>query len=93
MTFLDMWITNGGNNDTGFSNAQYDILISQAKVETDVVKRENLLREAEDILMDEMPVIFYFTKFNNMHLMSLVNGINLKKCFFLDNILINALIF
>ena len=63
MTFLDMWITNGGNNDTGFSNAQYDILISQAKVETDVVKRENLLREAEDILMDEMPVIpvYYYT--------------------------------
>ena len=63
MTFLDMWVTNGGNNDTGFSNAQYDSLISQAKIETDVVKREGLLREAEDILMDEMPVIpvYYYT--------------------------------
>jgi oligopeptide transport system substrate-binding protein len=26
-TFLDLWITNGGNNDTGFGNAQYDELL------------------------------------------------------------------
>ena len=64
MTFLDMWVTDGGNNDCGFSNATYDSLIAQAKVETDIKKREGLLREAEDILMDETPVIpvyFYTT--------------------------------
>lgn len=64
MTFLDMWVTGGGNNDSGFSNAEYDALISEAKVETDTKKREELLRQAEDILMDEMPVIpvyFYTT--------------------------------
>ena len=64
MTFLDMWITGGGNNDSGFSNAEYDALIAEAKVETDIEKREALLREAEDILMDETPVIpvyFYTT--------------------------------
>ena len=64
MTFLDMWVTNGGNNDAGFSNAEYDSLIAEAKIETDIEKRESLLREAEYILMDEMPVIpiyFYTT--------------------------------
>ena len=30
MTFLDMWVTNGGNNDAGFSNAEYDSLIAEA---------------------------------------------------------------
>ena len=64
MTFLDMWVTGGGNNDCGFSNSEYDSLIAEAKVETDTKKREELLRQAEYILMDEMPVIpvyFYTT--------------------------------
>ena len=56
MTFLDLWVT-------GFSNARYDELIAAAKVETDSAKRLEMLREAEDILMDEMPIlpIYYYT--------------------------------
>ncbi|MEN8076358.1 peptide ABC transporter substrate-binding protein [Clostridioides difficile] len=63
MTFLDMWVTGGGNNDCGFSNAEYDKLIADAKVETDLTKRTEMLRKAEDILMDEMPIIpiYYYT--------------------------------
>ena len=63
MTFLDMWVTGGGNNDCGFSNAEYDKLVSDAKVETDAAKRIEMLRKAEDILMDEMPIfpIYYYT--------------------------------
>ena len=63
MTFLDLWVTNGGNNDCGFSNAEYDELIAAAKVETDSAKRLEMLRKAEDILMDEMPIlpIYYYT--------------------------------
>ena len=63
MTFLDLWVTDGGNNDCGFSNARYDELIAAAKVETDSAKRLEMLREAEDILMDEMPIlpIYYYT--------------------------------
>lgn len=64
MTFLDMWVTGGGNNDVGFNNAEYDKLIGEAKKETDAAKRTELLRKAEDILMDEMPIlpIYYYTK-------------------------------
>jgi len=63
MTFLDLWTTDGGNNDAGFSNAEYDELIAAAKVEKDSDKRNELLRQAEDILMDEMPIlpIYYYT--------------------------------
>ena len=63
MTFLDMWVTGGGNNDAGFSNAEYDKLVAAAKVEKDLMKRSELMRQAEDILMDEMPAlpIYYYT--------------------------------
>ena len=63
MTFLDMWVTDGGQNNAGYSNPEYDELINQAKVELDGVKRSELLHEAESILMEDMPVlpIYYYT--------------------------------
>ena len=63
MTFLDLFVTGGGNNDSGYSNPEYDALIAVAKVETDPDKRKEQLREAEDILMDDMPIlpIYYYT--------------------------------
>ena len=58
MTFLDMWLKDGGNNNTGWSSARYDELISKATFEVDPVKRGQLLREAEQILVeDEFPII------------------------------------
>lgn len=64
ITFLDLWLTGGGNNDAGYSNAEYDALVNQAKAEGDEAKRWELMRQAEDILMEEMPIIplYYYTK-------------------------------
>ncbi|MDU5110403.1 MAG: peptide ABC transporter substrate-binding protein [Clostridium sp.] len=64
MTFLDLWLTGGGNNDAGYSNAEYDALVNQAKAEGDQAKRWELMRQAEDILMEDMPIIplYYYTK-------------------------------
>lgn len=64
MTFLDLWVTGGGNNDAGYSNAEYDALVNQAKAESDQAKRWELMRQAEDILMEDMPIIplYYYTK-------------------------------
>jgi len=62
-TFLDMFVTEGGNNRTGWSNAHYDRLIAQAATETDRTKRFDLLHDAEKILVDaQMPVspIFFY---------------------------------
>jgi oligopeptide transport system substrate-binding protein len=63
MTFLDLFVTNGGNNDAAYSNAKFDEKITGAKREIDPAKRMALLHEAEDILMDDMPIIpiYYFT--------------------------------
>ena len=64
MTFLDLWVTDGGNNDAGYSNAKYDELVAKAKAEPDETKRWEYMHEAEAILMEEMPVIplYYYTK-------------------------------
>lgn len=56
-TFLDMWVTNSPQNSTGWSNAEYDDLIRRAGLEGNPKKRMELLRQAEEIWIEEMPVI------------------------------------
>lgn len=60
-TFLDMFVTGGTNNNTGWSNAEYDKLIEGAKVEVDPAKRLTMLHRAEEIIMAELPVIPIYT--------------------------------
>ncbi|MCM8711988.1 peptide ABC transporter substrate-binding protein [Clostridium sp. SYSU_GA19001] len=57
MTFLDMWTSTSGNNVAGYNNPEYDKLIEQAKSESDSAKRMALMHQAEDILMNDMPII------------------------------------
>ncbi len=68
-TFLAMFITGGGHNRTGWSNARYDRLIEQAERETNPAKRMALFRAAEAILMDELPIlpIFFYHYQNLIH--------------------------
>ena len=63
MTFLDMWLTGGGNNDAQYSNAAYDAKIQEAKAASDPATRMQLMHEAEDILLEQdwvvNPLYFY----------------------------------
>ena len=63
MSFLDMFLTGGGNNDAKYENPEYDALIAQAKAETDATTRWQLLHDAEDMLMGDWAVapLFYYT--------------------------------
>ena len=67
MSFLDMWMTGGGNNDAQYSNPQYDSLIEQARTETDPAKRMDLLHQAEDLVVGTdyaiCPIYFYTQKY------------------------------
>lgn len=67
MTFLDMWVTGGGNNDAQYSNPKYDELIRAAKLSTDPAERMDLMHQAEDLLMGEDgvlgPIYFYTQKY------------------------------
>ena len=50
-TFLDMFLTGGGNNRTGWSSLEYDALIAKSTSELDPAKRSKILHEAEDLLV------------------------------------------
>ncbi|ASV74196.1 Oligopeptide ABC transporter, periplasmic oligopeptide-binding protein OppA [Thermogutta terrifontis] len=60
-TFLEMMTTGNPNNHGGWSNAEYDRLISRAQVEVDEQRRLALFKEAETLLLEEMPILpLYF---------------------------------
>ena len=66
-TFLDLFLSNNGNNRTGWKNARYDLLLREANLQTDMKRRAELLREAETLLVrDEAPLVplFFYNGFN-----------------------------
>lgn len=67
MSFLDMWLTGGGNNDAQYANADYDAKIQEAKNTTDPAARMQLVHEAENIIMGQdwalNPLYFYTQKY------------------------------
>ena len=62
-SFLDMWYTDGGNNDAQYSNPEYDALIDQAKATSNQEERMAAFHAAEDILIEQdsvlAPIYFY----------------------------------
>ena len=64
MTFLDMFLSTSAQNNCGYANTKYDAVIDAAKKELDANKRFDLLHQAEDMLMADMPVIplYYYTR-------------------------------
>jgi oligopeptide transport system substrate-binding protein len=64
-TFLDMFVSDNPQNQTGWKNKEYDELIAAAATEGDAEKRLAMLSQAESILLDEMPILpiyFYVSK-------------------------------
>jgi oligopeptide transport system substrate-binding protein len=60
-SFLDLWTTDNGNNDTGFANKKYDSIIRTANMTGDSGKRLELFNQAEEILLSELPIIPIYT--------------------------------
>lgn len=63
-TFLDFYrYLSSSNNQSQWNNPQYSELLEQADLTQDPEKRTALLKEAEKILIDEMPVapIYFYT--------------------------------
>ena len=62
MTFLDVFMSTSQQNNSGWSNAQYDALITEAKLTGNQNIRMKAMHDAENILMGEMallPIYFY----------------------------------
>ena len=68
--FLDMFICGGGNNRTGWCSEEYDkLILEEAPRKKSDQNRFAIFREAEEILIDEMPVIpiYTYTSKNLVH--------------------------
>lgn len=75
MTFLDMFMSDNSFNDGKYNNAQYDALLKEAKTATDLTKRDQLMHDAEKIIIDEMgicPIYFYVS---NMCVQPWIKGV------------------
>ncbi len=62
-TFLDLWVSGSGNNRAGWSNKEYDKLLEQASNTSGSIERLKLFDNAENILIEQAPIIplFYYT--------------------------------
>ena len=66
MTYLDMFMKDNGNNYGKYDNPEYDELLNQAMAEKDATKRQEILHQAETILIQEDYVVYpiYFSVIN-----------------------------
>ena len=75
-TFLDLMRPNRGNNKTGWEDANYDSIVERANSTHDQTQRYELLKEAERILIDNMPIIPLYTYVRSYQLSPDVKGYN-----------------
>ncbi|QDX93198.1 peptide ABC transporter substrate-binding protein [Brevibacillus laterosporus] len=63
INFLEVFKAEGGSNKSGWSNSTYTEILSQSSAEGNQEKRKELLKQADTMIMDEMPVtpIYYYT--------------------------------
>ena len=85
--FLDLYLTDGGNNNTGFSDPRYDeMILTLAPQASSREERYKIFYEAETLLMEQMPILPVFT-YTSKHLIhpsvkglpsNLMDSLNLK---------------
>ena len=56
-TFLELWIKDGGNNNTGWGTEEFTTLLRKAERTANPAQRLAILAEAESILLEDLPVI------------------------------------
>lgn len=65
MTFIDLFSSKSGNNNTGFAKPEYDALIKEAYSTDDQAKRMAAMSKAEEMVVGKdraiMPIYYYST--------------------------------
>jgi len=92
--FLDLFITGGGNNNTGFADPEYDeMILRKAPQAANREERFAVFHEAETLLMEQMPILPVYT-YTSKHLVhhsvkglppNLMDSLNLKYVWLEDN--------
>lgn len=78
MTFLPLFETKNVANNSGYSNTEYDKLLLKAQAEVDATKAVDIMHEAEDLLMADMPVLNLYHRSNFLMMAPYVKGWNLN---------------
>jgi oligopeptide transport system substrate-binding protein len=63
-TYLELFLTDGGNNSTGWSSPEYDRLVAAGSSALDPSRRVELYQQAEALLLNDAPIapVFFGTR-------------------------------
>ena len=75
MSFLPLLSTDNVLNTTSYSNAEYDALVEQVKVESDPAKFAELVNQADAVASSEYPVMPLYYKADTYLLKDYVTGV------------------
>jgi len=76
-TFTDLFKSDSDDNNAKWSNARYDQLCAEAQKEPDKSRRLKLLSEAENLMLNEAPIIPLYTPVNAYLFRPQITGIPL----------------
>ncbi|MBI4237689.1 MAG: peptide ABC transporter substrate-binding protein [Deltaproteobacteria bacterium] len=73
-TFLELYTSTSGQNQTGWKNAEFDNLVMQVSKTADPNQRNVLMQQAESLLLKEAPVLPVYTYKKHMLVRPYVKG-------------------
>lgn len=78
ITYLDLFVTNGGNNHGSYSNARYDELVRTIKSTADPSVRYPAMVELEKIISEDIPIGVLFHRERKYLVNSRVQGLGFR---------------
>jgi oligopeptide transport system substrate-binding protein len=73
--FLDLFLSTAGErNDAGYNNSQFDELMKKASVTANPEERNKILQQAEQVFLDDLPIIPIYHYTNNYLVADKVQG-------------------
>lgn len=75
MTFIDVFLSGGGNNHTSFANTDFDTLVQNAKAEPNAAKRMKFMQDAERLLLEQMPIAPIYFRYRYWTLQDGIAGV------------------
>lgn len=63
ISYIGLFTSNSGNNNTGYTSAEYDALVAQAGATDDVKTRMDIMAQAEKLIIDSHSIIplYYYS--------------------------------
>lgn len=76
---LEIWRSNSDFNRFGYNDVAFNELVDEIKVEKDAVKRNEVVKKAEDMLMQKLPFIPIFNLSSDICISNNIKGVYVDK--------------